>query len=167
MSSIHYIRKERSAIDIRSRAKNFRPTNGSVVGWKKYVFNVVRNQSNSNFNYILSLNFKIINNEAGNFKSFGINNSFVSFVFFSLCKQFVSIRYQFRVKRIFFFIYKFRSIDTFSIHNNLQRVRLLSKIKKKREREREKKEGKKNVCVCKFSSPGNKRGCNATMEWSN
>lgn len=109
-----------------------------------------RSQSlGSNFNYILSSNFKIINNaippfETGNFKSFGINNSFVSFVLHPplQCKQFVSIRYQFRVKRIsFFFLYKFRSIDTLASRLYNICVRLLSEIKKKRKRE-------KNLCVC-------------------
>lgn len=149
--------RESGAIDIPSRAKNFRPANGSE-GRGQGVEEIriqCRSQSlSSNFNYILSSNFKIINNaippfETGNFKSFGINNSFVSFVLhFPLqCKQFVSIRYQFRVKRIsFFFLYKFRSIDTLASRLYNICVRLLSEIKKKRKRET-------CVCVCvyKFS----------------
>lgn len=143
--------RESGAIDIPSRAKNFRPANGSGKGGQgvEEIRIQCRSQSlGSNFNYILSSNFKIINNatlpfETGNFKSFGINNSFVSFVLHPLqCKQFVSIRYQFRVKRIsFFFLYKFRSIDTLASRLYNICVRLLSEIKKKRKRE-------KNLCVC-------------------
>lgn len=58
-----YCVRKREAIDIRSRVKNFRPANGSETGVEEIrIHTVVRQSVGSNFNYILFLNFKIINN---------------------------------------------------------------------------------------------------------